>query len=372
MQNVEFTFYILHWSLTLTLIVDAHEDIAWNVLCFGRDYTRSAAETRARDSADVVADTGTAMLGLPEWLAGGVAVVFGTLYAMPERSPTAGKLDQLYRTPDEAFSLAMRQVDIYRRMAGDDAHFQIVATRADLDAVLASWEGERERRIGIVMLIENGDSIRRPDEVERWHDEGVRLIGPAWMESRYCGGTGEPGPLTDAGVRLLRHMQDLNMILDTSHMAEQAFFQAVDRYEGPIVASHSNPRAYVDGDRHLSDAMIRALIERGGVIGIVPFNTFLVKDWSRLRGDPKDAAGITHVVRAIDRVCQIAGDARHAGLGSDFDGGFGAESAPQGIDTVADLPKIGEALRLAGYKPGDVEAVLSGNWLRILRSGLPV
>jgi membrane dipeptidase len=166
-------------------------------------------------------------------------------------------------------------------------------------------------------------------------------------------------------------MQDLNMILDTSHMAEQAFFQALERYGGPIIASHSNPRAYVEGDRHLSDEMIRALVQRDGVIGSVPFNTFLVRDWSRLRGDPKDAAHITHVVRAIDRVCQIAGDAKHAGLGSDFDGGFGAESTPMGIDSVADLPKIGDELRQAGYSPGDVEAVMSGNWLRVLRDSLP-
>jgi membrane dipeptidase len=79
------------------------------------------------------------------------------------------------------------------------------------------------------MLMENGDPIRKPQEVERWYDEGVRLIGPAWMASRYCGGTGEPGPLTDDGVRLLKLMQELNMILDTTHMAEQAFFQAIDK-----------------------------------------------------------------------------------------------------------------------------------------------
>ena len=161
------------------------------------------------------------------------------------------------------------------------------------------------------------------------------------------------------------------MILDTSHMAEEAFFQAIDRYDGPIIASHSNPRRYADTDRHLSDDMIRALVQRDGVIGIVPFNAFLLPDWQRSRGDPNEAADLTHVVRAIDYVCQRAGDALHVGLGTDFDGGFGAEATPVGIDTVADLQKIGDGLKDAGYSPADIEAIMSGNWLRMLRQSLP-
>ena len=356
----------------MTLIVDAHEDIAWNVMCYGRDYTQSAQATRARDSEDTVADAGSATLGLPEWLAGKVAVIFSTVFTMPARSPYRDKLSKTYTTPEEAFSMGMRQIDIYRRLAGENKHFRLITEQPDLDAVLDTWkEGQAERQIGLALLMENGDPIRRPEEVLRWYEEGVRLIGPAWMASRYCGGTGEPGPLTDEGLRLLRLMQELNMILDTTHMAEQAFFQAVDTYGGPIIASHSNPRAYVDGDRHLSDEMIRALVLRDGVIGSVPFNSFLVRDWSRRRGDPKDAANISHVVRAIDRVCQIAGDALHAGLGTDFDGGFGAESTPAGIDTVADLPKVASGLREAGFSQADVENVMGGNWLRALRASLP-
>ncbi|HEY4689266.1 MAG TPA: membrane dipeptidase [Anaerolineae bacterium] len=358
----------------MALIVDAHEDLAWNMLCYGRDYTQSVSITRAREgNGPIVAETGTAMLGLPEWRRANVAVIFATLFVEPKRSPILSAYSMSYLTPDEAFRHAMRQLEQYRRLAEDHSAFRVIHTRSDLDGVLATWEGEGAKQIGLVVLMENGDPIRKPDEVERWYQEGVRLIGPAWMGSRYCGGTGEPGPLTDDGLRLLKHMQDLNMALDLSHMAEQAFFQAIERYGGPIIASHSNPRAYVDDDggRHLSDEMIRALIRRGGVIGSVPFNAFLVKDWSRKRGDPKDAAGIDHIVRAIDRVCQIAGDAQHAGLGTDFDGGFGAESTPAGIDSIADLPKVADALRTAGYAPADIEAVMSGNWLRALEQTLP-
>ncbi len=366
----------------MTLIVDAHEDIAWNMMCYGRDYTRSASATRVLEAGSAIAaHAGAALLGLPEWLAGHVAVIFATLFVEPRRSPFAGSFSPSYVTAEEAFDQAMRQLDIYRRLADENSHFRLIFTQSHLDTVLASWTsasaaearqaGDPERQVGIILLMENADPIRKPDEVERWYDEGVRLIGPAWMASRYCGGTSEPGPLTDDGSRLLRHMQALNMVLDTSHMAEQAFFQALERYAGPIIASHSNPRHYVDGDRQLSDDMIRALIQRDGVIGVVPFNSFLIPDWRRNRGDRKDAADVGAIIRAIDYVCQRAGNARHAGIGSDFDGGFGAESTPAGIDTVADLAQVADGLRQAGYTPADVEAVMSGNWLRMLRQSLP-
>jgi membrane dipeptidase len=76
-------------------------------------------------------------------------------------------------------------------------------------------------------------------------------------------------------------------------------------------------------------------------------------------------------VRHIDYVCQLLGDAGHVGLGSDFDGGFGLDQIPAGLDSIADLRFIGEALERSGYQPADVDAILSGNWLRILRQGLP-
>ena len=181
--------------------------------------------------------------------------------------------------------------------------------------------------------MENADPIRSPDELDDWYDAGLRAIGPAWMSSRYCGGTFEAGPLTEAGRRLLDAMNRRRMVLDLSHMAEEAFFEAVDRYDGPVIASHSNPRQFADGDRHLTDEMIRAIVRRGGTIGHVPFNAFLLQGWRRSAGDSKDAADLDTVVRTIDYVCQLAGSARHVAFGSDFDGGFGAEATPRGIDS---------------------------------------
>lgn len=355
------------------IIVDAHEDLAWNARSFGRDYTRSAHAIREQEEGtEIPSLNGRCMLGLPEWLAGGVAVIFGTIFVMPAhraRSP----LERTYRTPEEAYAEGMAQLDYYERLADTQPRFHLINTRKDLEVVLETWKEPHletdARRIGIVRLMEGADPIRRPEEVEVWYERGVRIIGLAWGATRYAGGTGEPGPLTDEGRRLLKTMQEFPLILDLSHMAERSFFEALDRYEGPVIASHSNSQALVPGDRQLSDAMIWALAERDGVVGVVLCNRMLKKGWTR--GDPKEAVTIWDVVRAIDYVCQRVGDARHVGIGSDFDGGFGAESTPAEFDTVADLPKIAQALREAGFTEEDIEAVMSGNWLRILRHGLP-
>ena len=178
-----------------------------------------------------------------------------------------------------------------------------------------------------------------------------------------------PGPLTDAGRELLDVMADLGLVLDVSHLAEASFFEAIDRFEGRTVATHANPRARVPGSRQLSDGMIRRLAERDGVIGIVPYNPFLRPGWTK--GGAKDAVTVADVAAAVDHVCQVVGDAAHVGLGSDFDGAFGAESTPAGLDTVADLARIGPALGELGYGEEDVAAVLGGNWLRVLRAALP-
>lgn len=364
----------------MSIIVDAHEDIAWNVLCFGRNYLNSAQDIRRREAnSPVEALNGVAMLGLPEWLKGGIAVIGATLFTPPERKRTS-HLESYYSDEDEAHSLAEQQAEVYERMAQDCEQIRLIKTRADLETVLRTWEDfdpslekdprRDERQVGLVYLIEGGDSIREPAEVEEWYERGVRLIGPAWVSTRYCGGTGEPGPLTAEGFELLKHMRRFQFVLDLSHMDDQSFFQALDRYDGPVIASHSNPRRLTSNiNRHLSDEMIRTLVEHDGVIGTLIFNKFLLREWEHDRG--KEAASVETVVRAIDAVCQLAGDARHAAIGTDFDGGFGMRSTPAGFDTVADLQIIAPALEQHGYSSADIELIMNGNWLRVLRQSLP-
>lgn len=349
----------------MTLIVDAHEDIAWNIVALGRDVRRSALETRRLESeTDVPSRNGVCMVGLPEWLEGNVAVVFGTVYVEPaRRRRSVGP--QVYTDAEEAHAMGMRQLDTYHRLAEEEGQIALVGSQADLADALASW-AEACPTVGIVPLIEGADPIREPREAELWFERGVRLVGLSWKAgTRYAGGDGSGGPLTDLGRQLLDVMADLGMILDVSHLAEEAWFESVGRFEGLPVATHANPRALVPGPRHLSDEMIRRLAERDGVVGIVPANAFLRPDW---RTTP---ATLADVVSAIDHVCQVVGDAAHVGLGSDFDGGLGADHTPAELDTVADLGRIGPALAAAGYDQAHIEAILAENWLRVLRKALP-
>jgi membrane dipeptidase len=342
------------------IVIDGHQDLAYNVLAFGRDIRQSALDTRRREKGGAIPRTnGQCMIGLPELLQGRVAIVFGTVFAMPARRAESN-LDITYRDIQQAHVQAMAQLDVYRRWADDIPQIALVGDQADLEAVLGSWraadnEEESEPRVGIVPLMENADPVREPAELELWVERGTRIVGPSWAGSRYAGGVGEPAPLTDLGRELLEVMEDLGV--------------ALNRFGGVVLASHSNPAAVLPTDRHLGDHLIERIAERKGVIGIVPYNGFLRQDW--YPGERKDRTTLTDVVRAIDYVCQRVGDADHVAIGSDFDGGFGSESAPAEIDTVAHLPKIGDALREHGFALEHIEAIMSGNWLRLLRQLLP-
>lgn len=356
------------------VVVDAHEDIAWSSLTFGRDYTLPAAVLRQREAGtEAPTHNGEVLLGWADWLLGRVAVSFASLFAAPIRRQV-GPWDVLcYRDADEARRLYHQQLDFYLRWADDHPDkFRLIRTVQDLDQVLAGWEQQdlRQRRLGLVLMMEGAEAVRSAADLEEWASQGLRLVAPCWAGTRYGGGTGEPGPLTDDGRALLKAMADLGLMLDVTHMDEQAALEALDRYPGVVLASHTNPAelGYSSYDnRHLSDAAIRRLAERDGVLGIVPYNRFLRKGWAR--GDPR--LPLSAVVAHIDYICQLVGDADHVGLGSDFDGGFGLDCIPADLDSIADLRLIGEALAAWGFRPAQVEAVLGGNWLRLLRKALP-
>lgn len=348
-------------------IVDAHEDIAFNALHHGRDVRRSTTGQRAREAATVasgedgaITDMGdTVMVGLPDLRRGGVGLVCSTVFTLP------GEQDAV--TAD-----AWAQVRYYQELANepDTRGVRLITARASLDALVrdhAAAATPEARPVGFLLLMEGADPIREPADLQQWYDAGLRLIGPTWRGSRYCGGTGRPGGFTDAGRALLDEMARLGMVLDFSHMADDAVWEALERYSGPIIASHTNCRAYTPTDRHFTDEQIKAIAARDGVIGVVLHNGFLAPGWKR--GDaPLD---LDTVVRHLDHVCQLTGDASHSGIGSDFDGGAGVESTPAPFDTVADLARIADALRDHGYSEDDIAGVMGGNFLRAFSAALP-
>lgn len=354
------------------LIVDAHQDIAYNALGYGRDYRKSAWDHREREKGAYARAT----IGLPDALLGRVGLIFATLFTEPYRKNSTLSKPPFYvpeyKTPQQAHDFAMQQLDYYRKLADEDPRVRLVLTQGDLAEVEASWAdgttGE-DHLHGLVILMENGDPIIEPKQFEEWYERGVRLVGPAWMASRYCGGTGAPGGLTALGYELMEQLAGYNAILDVSHMAEKSFYDAIDAYEGIVVASHSNPRKFRNTDRHLTDDMILRLAERDGVMGVVLFNRFLSETWTP--SDPNERVTLATVVSAIDHVCQLTGSSAHVGIGSDFDGGFGADSIPDELETTGDLHLIGKALADKGYSTDDVNAIMGGNFLRKLRECLP-
>ena len=362
-------------------IVDAHQDLAWNILTFHRDYTRPVNETRRLEQGTKIPEyNGDTLLGWQEYQEGQVVLIFSTLFASPARRKMGEWDTQCYADMNQAHSLYSAQLDTYHRLANDHpGKFRLVLSQDDLGEVLAPWKKDEKRPtstndhpVGLVVLMEGAEGVRRPGELEEWWQRGVRIIGPEWMGNRFCGGTRQPGPLTGEGFALLEAMAHFGFTLDLSHMDEVAALQALEAYPGTIVATHSNALALLkgsDSNRHLSDRLIQGILARDGVIGVVPFNAFLRVGWKS--GDRREVVNLQHVVAHIDYICQMAGDARHAGLGTDFDGGFGVQSTPLGIDTIADLHKLAPLLSEKGYRDEDIVSILGENWLTRLWRSLP-
>jgi membrane dipeptidase len=359
------------------VIVDGHLDIAFNRVAFGRDPRESARAVRAREG-DLANERwrGHCMVGRPEMVEGGVAVVFGTIFLVPDRFDELGSMDPtrlVYSSAEEAHRFGRHQLGVYRELHDDpESGFRLVGGAADLDEIVAAHEGPGEGEggpdIGIVPLMEGADPVRHPDELAGWFERGLRIVGLAWKRTRYSGGTGDPGPLTPEGRKLVPAISEAGLVLDLSHASEESFFEALDLSDGPVIASHSNPRALCPGDRQLSDDMIRAIARRDGVVGCVPFNPLLVPDW-RESGKPR--VPVARVAEAVHHTAQVAGRHDVVAIGSDFDGGFGADEAPHGLDTIADLPRIADPLSDLGFPDEQIRDILGGNWIGFLRRALP-
>ena len=358
------------------LMVDAHLDLAYNMLTFKRDYTIPVEETRRREMGTFASENnGDSTLSWQEFQRGRLAIAFATLFAAPARGEIPQWEGQVYSNYQEAHKLYKGQLDVYDRLF--DQHpdkFTPIQNRKQMEATLAEWaKPEGEHATGLLTLMEGADGIRSINELEEWWERGVRIIGPAWRATRYCGGTGEPGPLTREGQDLLRAMAPIGFILDLSHMAWESAHEALDIYEGTLIASHANALKQVKNgsiNRFLTDEIIEGIIERNGVIGVIPFNKFLVEGWNS--PDPRSDVPLSMVADQMDYICQKAGNARHVAFGTDFDGGFGLQHLPEGLDTIADLQKLAPILETRGYSETDIAMIFGGNWIDVLNRALPL
>jgi len=344
-------------------ICDGHLDLGMNRLYYERDLRLPLDALRTLEGG-AHPDVGTATVSLPEMADNRISLVFATLIALPEKTSTQAFAFG-YKTQAEAEEHALKQLEYYHDL-DDQGMARLITDLDSLEEHVDKCNADNTRQIGIILQMEGADPVQSPDDLERWYDDGLRMIGPAWYgEGRYVFGTSTPGPFKAEGPDLLRGMQEAGIILDMAHLAEEAFYQALDLYDGPLIASHANARAKVPGDRQLSDDMIAKIAERDGVIGAVFDCWMLDPKWRETRNNA--TVMLATVANHIDHVCQVAGNANHAAFGSDLDGGFGVEQSPGDLNSIGDLHAVADILKARGYKEADLKKIRHGNWLRVLR-----
>lgn len=351
------------------LIVDAHLDLGWNALWWDRNLELSAQTIRTLDESVPGLGRGQGTVALPELAEGRVCLCFCTTLARCTGRPVSG-LD--YGSPSQAYGAAQGQIAYYRGLerAG---RLRLIRAAGDLRAHVRDWSRWEAAPqvgppppLGAVISMESADPILSPQDVEEWWQAGVRVIGPAhYGPGRYAGGTGTELGLTSEGVELLRAMEDRGLLLDVTHLSDQAFRQTLDGFHGGVLASHCNSRALVPHQRQLSDPQLRELISRDAVIGVALDVWMFTTGWT-VGHASNQGLGLEKAVDHIDHICQLSGDCAHVGIGSDLDGGFGREQSPPDLDTVADLQKLVGLLERRGYGRNDIAAVMHGNWLALL------
>ncbi|MGD0767795.1 MAG: membrane dipeptidase [Tepidisphaeraceae bacterium] len=327
------------------MIVDAHLDLADNAVR-GRPVHLPARMQKPDED-------GIPTVGLPDLRRGGVGLICATIFCQPRYDDKPG-----YQTPDEAHAAALTQLDWYRSQQSAGT-MRILQRPADFSRRVPETQA--------ILLMEGADPLRDETDVRNFFESGLRIVGLTWKEgTHYAGGNARPGPLTRDGAAMVKTLDRLGIIHDLSHLADEAFWQLLALSSAPVMASHSNCRSIVPGERQLSDEMIRAIASRGGMIGINFFDRFLVPPQEQA----KRRAILGDVTNHVKHVCDIAGDAAHVGLGTDMDGGLGRDEIPVEIETSADLPRVADALSTAGFGDQDIAAIMGENWLRFFSKNL--
>lgn len=356
------------------LVADFHLDLSMNALDWDRDLRLPAREMRAleaeapKQKRTATNGRGRGTTSYPDMTEGRVFLSSATVIA---RWQAPGSLSTGWRVQESCYGVAQGQLAYYRWLERHGA-IRLIKDLAALRSHTAEWKrydtdptGDAPP-LGFVLSMEGADPITEPAEVPGWWDDGMRIVSLChYGRSAYANGTGQPGGLTERGPDMLRALDKAGMILDVTHLADDAFYQAMDIFKGPVLASHSNCRTLVPGDRQFTDEQIKLLGDRDAVIGAALDAWMLYPNW--IKGETKpEVVGLEQYVDHIDRVCQLTGSAKHAAIGTDLDGGYGTEQTPYDLDTIADLQKVAPMLRARGYSEADVEAIMYGNWLRLL------
>jgi len=353
------------------LIIDAHLDLAMNALEWNRNYKEPVTALREREEGmtDKV-DRAKNVVSLPDLRKGKIGLVVATQIA---RYVERGSDLPGWHSPEQAWAQSQGQFAWYKAME-DQGEMMQIKDLPGLEKHLKLWEDEtvsdESKAVGFILSLEGADSLVNIGYLEKAYAYGLRALGPAhYGPGRYADGTGTMGNIRPPGIELLKEMDNLNMILDATHLTDEGFAQAMRVFKGPVWASHHNCRALVDHQRQLTDDQIKQLIERGAVIGGSLDVWMMVSNWVRGKSDVfKDGAPLERIIDHFDHICQIAGNSNHVAIGSDLDGMFGKEQSPYDLETIADLQNMEGLLLKRGYNKEDVKNVMHGNWLRFIRN----
>ena len=257
------------------------------------------------------------------------------------------------------------------RMA--DLFYQVMEENRDRISPVTTWaEIERnwkEGRMSALLTLEEGEVCQGdPALLRTLYRLGARMMTFTWNYENSLAWPGREGglPETEKGLKergfeILEEMEALGMIVDVAHLSDAGIWDVLRTAKKPFVASHSNARTLASHARNLTDEMIRAIAEKGGVIGINYYCNFL-------EDIPEGGRQISRISRMVEHMKHIrqVGGAGCIGLGSDFDGIYGEVE----IGNSAGLPRLAEAMESAGFTAGEVEAVFHGNVLRLYREVL--
>lgn len=348
---------------------DAHLDLAY-LTELGRDMHTGLDDCRGKLLPAAVT--------LPSLRDGGVRGCLGTIFTEaigPGATPDAPEAAYPAGDALAAWRAGMRQLKLYHAWR-DGGVIELMGrrggphpARAEPPAGAGRPTGATHDPLLLGILMECADPIETPDQLDEWAAGGVIAVGMAWWRgSRYAGGNGVGAGLTDLGRELATRMDALGIVHDLSHLSQRATDELLAHTGVPVIASHSNCRALLDGEankdwqRHLADETIAEIGCRGGLVGLNLVRNFIRTGLDR--NDPTDRPTIEETIAHVEHVCEIMGHRRGIGLGTDMDGGIKATDLPRGIDTPRDLHKLCETLRARGWSGQDVEGFAWGNWAR--------
>ena len=317
------------------------------------------------------------LASVPAQRRAGLTVFIGKLTARIYRS---GAQLSGYRSGELAYAETWGQISFYRIMERQ-GHYRILTSIAELVDHVRRWEtvdqiggGFEGLPVGVILGLEGADPILDTVSLEDFHAAGLRIVSLTHYDTSSYGhgtGTGTDGGLLAPATGLLADMSRLGIVLDATHASDVTITQALDQFDGPVIATHQNCRALVPGERQFPDEVLREIINRDGVIGVSMDTAMLYRrgiDWSKVVGlkRPFDKGSITleDLADHIDHICQLAGDALHAGIGGDTDGQGGRVGAPAEIDTVVDYGRLADVLSRRGYADDQVTDLMYHNWVR--------